>query len=288
MAGSGTRSSCAFPSLEDLSFLADSTKEKAALELNETPEVREVKIGELKAKIEEYGDEKDSLVDSRRDDAFLLRFLRAKKFDVDRAFQQYKNFYQYRQNPSIFAEYSLEKVRPLLERGMITIGNRSREGAQVISMNSAKMDFSRFTTDDIIRALAFSLDFLIESQETQVHGFVLIVNHAHISFKDVLSMGPSDAKKIVGFVQECFPARFKGIHILHQPWYITIFLTIIKTFMKKKMKERLRIHGWDYSDFHKVVAPDNLPQSVGGELPEADPGVWLKYLSEKCKESSVE
>ena len=40
--------------------------------------------------------------------------------------------------------------------------------------------------------------------------------------------------------QEAFPARFKGVHVLNQPWYISIIMTIVRPFLKQKLKERVR------------------------------------------------
>ena len=39
--------------------------------------------------------------------------------------------------------------------------------------------------------------------------------------------------------QEAFPARFKGIHLINQPWYISILLTVIMPFMKQKFRDRV-------------------------------------------------
>ena len=221
--------SCPFPSLQNPDRLSDSTKEKAARELNESDETRQTKIDELRRRIDEFEGDESVFVDSRRDDAFLVRFLRARKFDVDRAFTQYKSYFEYRKNhPEIFKEMTLEKVAPFLRSGTFTIGNRTTEGkqgtqkkflqnndlglgAQIIYMDISKMHVAEFSNDDSLRALAFCLDVLIESQETQVNGFLLVEDDAHLRFRDVLSMGKNDVKKMIEFVQDCFPARFKGI-----------------------------------------------------------------------------
>ena len=56
---------------------------------------------------------------SRLDDEFLIRFLRAKKFDGERAFQCLLNHYQTRQDdPEIFENYLPSRVKPVLEQGI--------------------------------------------------------------------------------------------------------------------------------------------------------------------------
>lgn len=118
----------AFSSFRSQERLSNATLEKAARELNETNDTRGPKLIELRTRLEET--ENELLVNSRRDDAFLLRFLRARKFDLDRSYQLYVRYYEYRQSHlDIFNEqFTAEGVRQLLETGIISLGPQTVEG----------------------------------------------------------------------------------------------------------------------------------------------------------------
>ena len=122
---------------------------------------------------------------------------------------------------------------------------------------------------------------LIEDPATQVNGIVMVEDMGGISFSLMSHMRAQDPDQIglkwmqvrprtavLGPVrpallslthapslpttpQDCFPVRFKGIHVINQPWYLSVLMAIIRPFMSKKLAERVRSHvpisTWSYS-----------------------------------------
>lgn len=71
---------------------------------------------------------------TRLDDAFLLRFLRARKFDYDRALQLLVNYHSCRRSwPEVFTNLKPSAVKPVLESGFVTVlPHLDSEGRHVV------------------------------------------------------------------------------------------------------------------------------------------------------------
>lgn len=52
-------------------------------------------------------------------------------------------------------------------------------------------------------------------------------------------MSPHLSKRTVEVIQETFPMRFKAFHILHEPFYFDAILTVLKPFLKEKIRRRV-------------------------------------------------
>jgi len=71
---------------------------------------------------------------SRTDDAFLLRFLRARKFDCDRAYKLLVNYYTIRaSNADILGHITPSSVEGVYDCGVAAVlPHRDREGRRIV------------------------------------------------------------------------------------------------------------------------------------------------------------
>ena len=111
-------------------------------ELCEVPQERLQRVLELRLRIEEAEktSDFDGVVFSRKDNSFLLRFLRARKFQVDRALQLYLNYYKYRHKHShLLGELSPQSVEHVLHRGFFALlDSPSRCGSRTLVVFPAR------------------------------------------------------------------------------------------------------------------------------------------------------
>lgn len=111
-----------------ISLTDKSWREKAEKELNENNETCE-KIKQLRGMI------KSSEINrkGREDESFLLRFLRAKKFDVDKAFKMIQKYYWMKEHsPELFHVSPPSDLKMMLEMQIQSMLNtKDQQGRQI-------------------------------------------------------------------------------------------------------------------------------------------------------------
>ncbi|XP_077952523.1 clavesin-1-like [Gasterosteus aculeatus] len=258
--------------------LSPETTEKARLELNENPDTLHQDIQQVRDMIVTRPD----IGFLRTDDDFILRFLRARKFEQAETFRLLAQYFQFRQqNLDMFQSFKVDDPgikRALMDGFPGVLETPDQHGRKILILFASNWDQSRNSFTDILRAILLSLEVLIENPELQINGFVLIIDWSNFSFKQASKLTPNILKLAIEGLQDSFPARFGGIHFVNQPWYIHAMFTIIKPFLKDKTRKRIFLHGNNLNSLHQLLQPECLPSEFGGTLPPYDMGIWARSL----------
>ncbi|XP_048781095.2 clavesin-2-like isoform X2 [Ostrea edulis] len=241
--------------------LSEDLLRKSRRELGEDPTRCSEDIADVREQIETRPD----ITFLRTDDAFILRFLRARKFDTVESFRLLARYFEYRQNnPALFKNFNASEsdIRASLNDGLPSVlPNCDQQGRRIVVLFAANWDNSRYQLFSVYRAFLLTLEKLIDDEACQINGFVIIVDWSQFTFGQSRSLNPKVLKQMVEGLQDCFPARFGSIHFVNQPWYIEAICKIILPFLKEKSRRK-----------------EALPAELGGTLPEHNIMTWAKEL----------
>uniref|UniRef100_A0A1B6KFT5 CRAL-TRIO domain-containing protein n=1 Tax=Graphocephala atropunctata TaxID=36148 RepID=A0A1B6KFT5_9HEMI len=250
--------------------------QRAFVELNESPEVAVEALHELKLRIAEDAD-----LHACTDDTFLLRFLRARKFDTTKAFALLQRYYLMKlECPDLFrTPRPSEKTHVLEMQAQCVLDDRDHNGSRVYIFRVEKCDTSRITVEDVFSTNVLALEHIVREPESQVAGITVIVDMTGFGLQQHAKfLSPYYARRTVDVIQETFPLRFKGFHVINQPFYFDAVFAVLKPFLKEKIRQRIYLHGKDLSSLHSYVDANILPAEYGGIQGELDNMGWRQKL----------
>ncbi|XP_077989664.1 alpha-tocopherol transfer protein-like [Glandiceps talaboti] len=258
--------------------LSKELQKKAEVELNERADTRQKHIQALREKTKSRPD-----IKFRTDDAFLLRFLRARKFDVDRAFKNLEKYYDIRHEyPEVFDDLSVARLKHVWEAGMDgVLPGTDKQGRRIGLFRPGKWNPDVCDSKELFRANVLTLEKMLECEETQIHGMVFIGDFADYSMKQAIHAGPSMAKLQTAILQNAMPLRSKQTHFLNTPAIFNTAMKVWQQFTSEKMNSRMVLHGDDFGSLHEHIASSNLPSDYGGILPEVTECTkkWMEELA---------
>ncbi|XP_063815627.1 alpha-tocopherol transfer protein-like [Pseudophryne corroboree] len=249
---------------------------KAREELQEKPEWRLRDVQALRDMIwKEYPNLK-----TRVDDSFLLRFLRARKFDYDRALQLLVNYYSCRKGwPEVFTDLRPSAVKPVLDCGFLTVlPHADSEGRRIVCIRPGLWNPRNYPITDNVRAMYLLLEKMIESEETQVNGIVILADYEGVGLSQASHFGPFMARKTIGILQDGFPIRIKAVNVINEPRIFKGIFAILRPFLKEKIVKRFFLHGSDLNSLHHNVPKAILPEEYGGTAGKLDTSAWNQIL----------
>ncbi|GFT47706.1 alpha-tocopherol transfer protein-like [Nephila pilipes] len=244
--------------------LTPEIKRRAEEELGETPEIKTQSLMKLRKLINEEAEFRPLM-----DDAFLIRFLRTKKYDVERAFTSLRNYYVFKARYSRqLTDFKPSELLPLLEmNSVVHLPYRHPSGTAVAYMRPAYYNIDEVTLEEIFAAGLLELEYSLRFEATQVCGHIMIFDMDKINLRMMkYYASPKILYRCVRLIQDCIPCRVKGIHFINEPFYISFIFNIIKGFLSEKIRKRIHLHGTNQESLHQHIPADILPEELGGNL----------------------
>ena len=213
---------------EDTKFIQrrGSSPDEESFDQKEDPENRHLeKIKELRLKMN--GNMNNNFLShlGRADDAFLLLFLRARRYIVDESFKLLTNYIEFRtKNASIIQNLSAWELHHVIEDGLpCVLPYTNQNGAKIIAIFAGSWDTDTYGTGEILQAFILSMERLIETEEAQLNGIVIISDFSGWSTTHASSLSLSFVRQVFAMFQVCqkkIRVIFTWVHRMPGTWSV--------------------------------------------------------------------
>lgn len=247
----------------ELAPLSGEWEKRAQEELQEKVEWRDRDIQALRELVEA----EEGLLCSTSDQ-FLIRFLRAKKFDYEKSFKMVQRYCAMRsRDPANFEKTLPSLAKETLECCLQTVlPHRDHLARRVFMFRAGKWNPARTTPQDIFSTNLMCLELIAREQKSQISGIVAIVDMEGFGWDHIMQLSVDYVRNVVSLVQNSFPIRFREIHIINESYMFDIIYALVKPFLSDKIKNRIRFHGVSgLASLHRQVSPTILPSDYGGQ-----------------------
>ncbi|XP_051153477.1 alpha-tocopherol transfer protein-like isoform X2 [Leptopilina boulardi] len=263
----------------DLEEPSQEVMEYARRELGETEEVKCQTLQELREMIYERGE----CSPHRMDDSFLIRFLRARNFNVYRAHRLVVNYFNFKEeHPSIHNNVNPLNMRHIGDDDVMTVpAYRTQCGRRMMIYRIGNWDPRKYSVEELFKATVIVLELGILEPRAQVLGGVVIFDLEGITMAHAWTITPQIASMVIALMVTSFPMKTHAIHILNQSWVFDAIFAVFKPLLDSRMQDKIYFHGHDMSSLHQYVAPENLPKKYGGTQEELPYYKWIDSLSQK-------
>ncbi|KAM7401380.1 hypothetical protein PAMA_005529 [Pampus argenteus] len=221
-------------------------------------------------------------------DGFLIKFLRARDFDVELSLKLLLNYQRWRrESPEISTCLSPTSVLGILNTSYhAVLPQRDHTGSRVLVYRIGQWNPKDWSAFQVFRVSLMTSEIITMETETQRRGLKVIFDLQGWSLGHALQITPSLARKISSVLSDSFPLKVRGIHLLNEPMFFRPIFAMIRPFLPEKIKQRIHIHGADYLDsLSDFFSPPVLPPEYGGEGPGIEDTCqdWTNHLLQSEK-----
>ncbi|KAF4086520.1 hypothetical protein AMELA_G00107270 [Ameiurus melas] len=270
-------------SSSDLPMVMKASESGSVTELNDLPvESKQIKpyLLELRRRAE-----KEPVVKPHPhlSDNFLIRFLRARDFDVELALKLLINYHKWRQEcPEISANLRPSSIIGLLKNNYhAVLRSRDAAGSRVLIYRIGQWNPKEFSGYEVFRVSLITSELIVQESETQKNGLKAIFDLQGWCFSHALQITPSLAKKISCVLTDSFPLKVRGIHFINEPRFFRPVFSMIKPLLPDKIKQRIHFHSSLYTmSLAQFFPPSILPLDLGGSGPSVDEQCeeWTQHI----------
>ncbi|XP_064076633.1 uncharacterized protein LOC135194772 [Vanessa tameamea] len=207
---------------------------------------------------------------ARKDDQWLVAFLRGCKYSLERTKEKLDLYYSMRTlAPDLFSVLPGDKVfTDIMNIGTYLILPKSTtpDSPRVAIVRPGSYDPDKYKLSDIFSvSIVLQRILLMEDDATVISGVRTILDLEGVTLAHYLQMTPAMMKKMAVLSQDAAPMRMKGTHYINTPAGFETVFSAIKNLLNEKNRQRLYVHNKNYEEMYSHgISKDILPTEYGG------------------------
>ncbi|KFB48733.1 hypothetical protein ZHAS_00016737 [Anopheles sinensis] len=204
----------------------------------------------------------------RVDAPFLLRFLRFRKFSVPLACEALEQYLMVREMyPSWYKKLDTSdpEMRRIQESGGFYALGQDSAGRMVMLTKVVQLEKGRFTPLQVGRFIVLLLEALLELEEVQVGGILLLADYTGMSMDLFEGWGATELKIAMDAFTRFIPVRYQEMHAAKLPKVAVSFMEYVLSFVPPKLRELIHCHA-TIDKLKEQLEPSMTPQIYGGTI----------------------
>ena len=215
------------------------------------------------------------------DDLYLLRFLRARKFDLEKTTIMFQKFLKWRQDEKVdelrtsFDFSEILEVKKIYPHGYHKVDKMGRPlYIELLSKLDVAKLFTVTTEERMVKYYVREYERLMKWRFPGCSAAVKKPVEQSLTILDCNGLGISSiAGKTRSFVQlatnigqDYYPEMLGQMFILNTGWLFKALWAIVKTFMDPKTAGKIHILGGSYiTELVKYIDEQNIPECINGK-----------------------
>jgi hypothetical protein len=228
--------------------------------------------------------------DPRYDDYYLLRFLRARKFDISKTLEMFEKFLEWRTEHRaneamvIYKCPNIEKVKELYNHGYhgtdlqgrpFYIDQPCKFHIDEITAICDKEELYSYHVREYENLLHVKFPACSAAAGRKIEQSFTLINVEGFSMGKLKEKSREFIKIAIGIGQDNYPEIMAKMYIVNSPFMFKAAWQIISPFIDQKTLDKIHIKGSTFiKDLVEYVDPSNIPSELGGDCtcPECPKG----------------
>lgn len=227
----------------------------------------------------------------RLDDASLLRFLRARKFDIQKAIDMFVACEKWREDfgvNTILKDFHYEE-KPIVAKMYPTYYHKTdKDGRPVYFEELGKVDLVKMlkitTQERMLKNLVWEYEAMCQYRLPACSRKAGYLVETSCTVLDLLGISVTSAYNVIGYVREAskigqdyYPERMGKFYLINAPFGFSTAFKLFKPFLDPVTVSKIHILGYSYKkELLKQIPPQNLPVKFGGMSDVSDDDLLLK------------